>query len=99
MFPWQLVVAIVLGVAAVVALKKKVAPGAAWQAVPGYLQALVWVAILINPVIGGLIIYYSLRTQFPLIARRANKISFIAFALWAPGLLVYVFFINPSVLL
>lgn len=96
MFPWQLIVAIILGVAAVMAVKKKVAPGSSWQAVPGSVRALVWISILINPVVGGLIAYYSLRKLFPLIAKRTNMISFIAFAIWAIGIALYLMFFNAT---
>lgn len=77
-----LICAVVLGFVTVAIAKKQLAPGTEWQSTPGTVKALIWVTDLLNPIIGGLILYYSLRSQLPAVAKKANTITFITFAIW-----------------
>ena len=60
-----------------------------WLSAPGLVKALIWLSALLNPVFGGITLYYSMRKNFPEIAKKANRISFIAFGLW---LIVYAIY-------
>ncbi|MCX6737830.1 MAG: hypothetical protein NTY11_00145 [Candidatus Parcubacteria bacterium] len=42
----------------------------------------VWILLILNPVLAGAILYFGLRKRFPIKAKNANKISFIAYIPW-----------------
>lgn len=92
MYPWGPIIVVILAVVTVVVTKKNLPADMSWQSVPVIVKALIWISILANPVIGGIILYYSLRKQFPQVAKKSNSISFIAFGVWVLIYVTYILF-------
>ena len=96
MYSIVVVGSIVIGLVAAFMVKKQVSSGGGWESTPGTIKAMVWISALLNPIFGGIILYYSLRGSFPSIAKKANTISFIAFGLWVVGLAAYTVLGNQT---
>jgi len=72
--------AVILGLVAYSMVKKQNVT--MWQAAPASIKVLIWLSALLNPVFGGVTMYYILRKNYPEIAKKANRITFIAFGIW-----------------
>jgi hypothetical protein len=55
-----------------------------------------WIFSLINPVITGAVMYFMWHQTYPIKARQANQISFLAFFLWI-GFYFFYFWVNTAV--
>ena len=82
MIPFLSLGALVLGLITAAMAKSQVTAETSWEAVSSNIKGLIWFTTLLNPVIGGITLYYSLFRTLPLVAKKANRISLISLCVW-----------------
>ena len=86
--------AVILGLVACSMVKKQNVT--MWQAAPASIKVLVWLSALLNPVFGGVTMYYALRKNYPEIAKKANRVTFIAFGIWVVFWIIATFALSNT---
>jgi len=95
-FMWYIfpVGAVILGLVAYSMVKKQNVT--MWQAAPASIKVLVWLSALLNPIFGGVTMYYILRKNYPEIAKKANSITFVAFGIWIVFWIITAFVLSNT---
>ncbi|MBI5456906.1 hypothetical protein HY969_04155 [Candidatus Kaiserbacteria bacterium] len=82
-------------VALMVSERRRVTTGSDARPLEGNTKAFVWITCLLSPVLSGIIYYYGWKGRLPIMAKQANRITFIAIIPWIVGF--FLLFLLPGI--
>ena len=96
MIQYAAIGAAAIGYGVSASLKKQYLTDTPWETVSGKMKALIWFTALLNPIFGGIMMYYMMHKQLPTIAKKANRITFIAFGIHIILSVLYFWVLLPQ---